>query len=245
MANSGQGAGKTNISSVTVQGTGLLDDYVVTPQDVFADTPLRRLVKVTSEGAGTVYPGGNLLVPDGTANLTIQILPAPDSVIGDVWVNGSSIGAPTQYTFTSVTADQTLHVVFADLYTSEHRVPVSWMTDNALGGDQENGNADGDVMLNWEEYVAGTDPQDSNSVFEVINVFYGGTYNRVTWYGTTNSGVTIPFNMWRTTNLLDQGAWELIEDASIPRSADGTNVWDDLAPPNRKSYYQPSISWPY
>jgi len=244
MANAGIGGGKSSIASVEVQGVGFWDDYVVTPQDVFAVTPVRWLVKATSTAGGTVYPGGNLLIPDGT-NVTVSIIKNPDAVLGDVVVNGTSIGPTNSYTFTNVTSNQTLHAIFAPTRTPQHKVPLDWMADNSLPANDENGNADGDAALNWEEYVAGTNPQDSNSVFEVTDVYYGAGTNIVTWYGTTNSGVTIPFSMWRSTNDLVQDSWVMVATNAIPRSPTGINTWPDAKPPKGKAFYQPAVIWPY
>ena len=51
---------------------------------------------------------------------------------------------------------------------------------------------------------------------------------RLTWSGSTNSGVTTPFRLYRTTNVLSP-AWELIS-SNILRAGNGVNVWTDSAP---------------
>jgi hypothetical protein len=51
----------------------------------------------------------------------------------------------------------------------------------------------------------------------------------VQWYGTTNSGVTNGFDMYRSTDLLS-GVWQRVA-SNLTRSATGTNAWKDLAPP--------------
>jgi hypothetical protein len=157
----------SKISSVALEGTGFLDDLVVTNGDVL-------VVNYTTKG-----------VPNDWLDL---------------------------YGFTDYENDQNL--------------------------DQ-----DQDGPKTWEEYVAGTNPTDSNSTFRVLSVARVGAANRVTWYGTLDSGVTTPFSMLRNTNLTT-GAWSLIATSSIPRSASGTNVWDDTnAPAGKPAYYRPMILW--
>ena len=62
--------------------------------------------------------------------------------------------------------------------------------------------------------------------FQQIAPVAGGL--RLTWPGTTNGGVTTPFQIYRATNL-PSPAWELIS-GSIPRAGNGFNVWTDSAP---------------
>lgn len=46
-------------------------------------------------------------------------------------------------------------------------VPLAWLLDNNLGEADVYGNADGDAFSNAAEFLAGTDPNDSNSFFRV------------------------------------------------------------------------------
>ncbi len=105
---------------------------------------------------------------------------------------------------------------------------------------------DGDFALNWEEYPAGTIPTNLTSVFKVLSVDYMSGSNRVTWYGTTDSGITKPFSMYRSTNALALDLWELIQSNSITRDASGTNEWWDVpAPEDVPAFYQPAILPPW
>jgi hypothetical protein len=105
---------------------------------------------------------------------------------------------------------------------------------------------DGDLALNWEEYPAGTIPTNLTSVFKVLSVDYMSGSNKVTWYGTTDSGITKPFSMYRSTNALALNLWELIQSNSITRDASGTNEWWDVpAPEDVPAFYQPAIRPPW
>ena len=87
---------------------------------------------------------------------------------------------------------------------------------------------DGDWMKTWEEYRAGTDPTNAASVFRLQEIAPVADGIRLTWSGTTNSGVTTPFLMYCATNLFSPG-WELIS-GGIPRAGNGLNVWTDAVP---------------
>ena len=105
---------------------------------------------------------------------------------------------------------------------------------------------DEDFALNWEEYAAGTIPTNKVSVFTVLSVESMAGSNKVTWYGTTNSGVTKAFSMYRSTNDLTMDLWELVETNSITRDSTGTNVWWDIpAPEDGPAFYLPAILPPW
>lgn len=100
------------------------------------------------------------------------------------------------------------------------------------------GDDDNDGASNWEEYLAGTLPNNPASVFRVIAQNLVDGTNWVTWLDGTNSPVTTDFLMYRSTNLL--GVWNLV-GSGIPRSLTGTNDWPDSAPPAGPAYYQPRL----
>lgn len=99
---------------------------------------------------------------------------------------------------------------------------------------------DEDGATTAEEYYAGTEENDTNSVFRIIAEEFLPGSNRVVWTGTTNSGVMIPFVMLRATNVLTGAEWRVV-DTNLVRSASGTNVWFDMDPPSMPAYYRPAI----
>ncbi|MFO7997810.1 MAG: S8 family serine peptidase [Bacteroidales bacterium] len=60
---------------------------------------------------GTIDPSGSITVEHG-ASQSFTIIPDPGYFVGDVLVNGLSVGPLSDYTFENVTADQTISVVF-------------------------------------------------------------------------------------------------------------------------------------
>ncbi|MCE9614962.1 MAG: hypothetical protein K8T26_11835 [Lentisphaerae bacterium] len=102
---------------------------------------------------------------------------------------------------------------------------------------------DGDGATNLEEYYNGTDPSNPLAVFKVMVMQRTGTVSRVEWLGSTNSGFTTTYSMYRATNMPATSfpnGWILVA-TNIPRSATGTNLWFDPSPPAVRSFYRPSL----
>ncbi|MFC1497087.1 choice-of-anchor Q domain-containing protein [Verrucomicrobiota bacterium] len=125
--------------------------------------------------------------------------------------------------------------------TDADQMPDGWEISNSLNplSDDASGDADTDNSQNLDEYIAGTDPGNSNSIFKIImhsghdandfgSLVQAVTSNaevKIMWLGGTN-GVTNAYQIYRATNLLD-GVWTPI--TNYPRTnASGTNVWIDL-----------------
>ncbi len=95
-------------------------------------------------------------------------------------------------------------------------------------------------METWEEYCAGTDPTNAASAFRLQEIAPVANGIRLTWSGTTNSGVTTPFMTYGATNLFNP-MWEL-RSGSIPRASDGLNVWTDSVPATRtQGFYRVAV----
>jgi hypothetical protein len=115
--------------------------------------------------------------------------------------------------------------------SAPHGTPLTWLRSYGFTNDfavAEEGDPDGDRMKTWEEYRAGTNPTNAASVFRFQQIAPAANGIRLTWSGTTNSGVTAPFLIYRATNLFHP-AWDLLS-GSIPRAGNGFNVWTDSAP---------------
>ncbi len=85
--------------------------------------------------------------------------------------------------------------------------------------------SDGNDMSNWQEYIAGTDPTDPESMFRLLGVVLdpetGVTV--VNWYGGTNGPVS-PYIV-QTLDSLSGGtlSWETLTNAAA--RVPGTNFW--------------------
>ena len=95
---------------------------------------------------------------------------------------------------------------------------------------------DGDGETNLEEWIAGTDPGNANDVFEILRIDKLVGSNCVWWRIGTNTEITTPFTMRRTTNRDDVAFAEIAN--GIPRDPSGTNVFYDTNTPVESVYYR-------
>lgn len=107
-------------------------------------------------------------------------------------------------------------------------IPDAWEAMYAAGrngheglnsmGDDASADNDGDGRSNWEEYVAGTDPLDENSVFGVVAIDVGGRAVSVT-AGPGAAGRR--YSLMRSEALGDAASWKAVATAE---GGDGGNV---------------------
>ena len=105
------------IGNVTVDGSsvGAVSTYTftnVTANHTIAATFSQVFtITASTDTGGTITPSGAVQVTSGNSQ-TFTITPNTGNTIGSVTVDGSSVGAVSTYTFTNVTADHTIAVVF-------------------------------------------------------------------------------------------------------------------------------------
>lgn len=175
---------------------------------------------------GTILPGGAVEVPCG-GGTNLSITPADYWDITNVVVNGASVGVTGAWSFADVTNHQSLAAYLSPRLAS-HDVPKWWLAamnpawsndfDAAATNDQDN-----DLLLTWQEYLAGTHADDAESVFEIAEAAVVNGSNCLTWFSPVSDPSLPPFGIMRATNL--HHGWKLVGTAS--RSPDGTNVWCD------------------
>jgi len=154
------------LSRIVFQGEGQVDDLVV---DDYNSMLYRRIV--ASSGAhGCVDPSGELYVPVGTST-NIAVLPDTFYGVRSVFVDGQNIGSTGNYTFTNVCDEHTLAADFAARLTASG-VPELWLNglnpawvDNFEAHAREDSGGDG--IDNGQEYEAGTDATNAQSVFMI------------------------------------------------------------------------------
>jgi trimeric autotransporter adhesin len=179
---------------------------------------------------GSKYKGGDYL--DGLLDeMRISNTPRSSNWVWACWLNQAS------NTIFSTYGSVTNGGISSN--TTPHGVPYSWLSIYGITTNQsqaETNDPDGDGMATWQEYFAGTDPGIKSSAFAVLSV---ATNNTLNWFGTTNSGVTNGFRMYRGTNLL-RDTWSLVA-SNLTRSATGTNTWTDPSPPlSPLIFYRPA-----
>lgn len=124
--------------------------------------------------------------------------------------------------------------------------PYDWLTSYGVSNHYETADTndwDKDGAATWEEYAAGTEPDNAASVFVLQALDPQGAGYRLQWYGTTHHGVTNPFTILRGDTPDSGATWTTVQ-TGIGRSPDGTNTWDDPAPPSGNTFYRIEIPWP-
>ena len=80
---------------------------------------------------------------------------------------------------------------------------------------------DGDGMLNWEEYLAGTDPTDDQSILKIVRLQVApGGHPYLEWIGGTK-GPSTPYVVECTEALINPNWQEVGQSARL----DGLNSW--------------------
>jgi hypothetical protein len=88
---------------------------------------------------------------------------------------------------------------------------------------------DGDGMLDWQEYVAGTDPTDRNSVLKIDSVALAGTNDVIlTFRAIANKTYTVEY-----TDALAGGTWPRLADVAAQPSNREETVRDKGFLPHR------------
>ena len=108
------------VADVAVDGTsvGALTSYTfanVTVSHTISATFARRSLSITPSASanGTISPSAMQNVLYGAASPAFTMTPASGYHVGAVLVDGVSVGTPTSYTFSNVTANHTISVTFA------------------------------------------------------------------------------------------------------------------------------------
>lgn len=226
-----------------VQTTHTIDVWFAAVESYFA-------IAATAGVGGAIAPSGVVLVASGS-NQTFTITTNFGYAISNVFVDTSPPVVTNSWTFYGVTTSHTILVYFQPLppmFTS-NGTPYSWLQSYHLtnGGYEvaDTNDFDRDGAAAWQEYQAGTDPTNILSVFKVLRVQARTGSNNVSWYATTNSGVTNYMHISRSTNLR-YASW-ITWASNIQRSASGTNDWWDTNLPAAgiPVFYRPFLSTNY
>ena len=222
------GSGSAPASGSTTN-TGL---FVMTEDTTVTWTWLAQYqLTVTVTNDGSTDPSNTTWQTGGYVTLTATPDPGA-SFVGWSGTNTSDTVLSANQISVFMDGPRTIGATFTE--ASGHTTngtPHSWLDGYGIAYSNDAVDLDGDGMLTWEEYIAGTNPNDSNSYFRVISIGQADGSNRVTFYGGTN-GAPTPFGIYRRTNSLLIGNWKFY--AIKPRDQHvGTNTyiyWDTNLP---------------
>jgi hypothetical protein len=159
------------------------------------------------------YPVQTLAGPNGAispvnpliergADVTLTILPDTWYDIEDVQVDLLSVGAVSAYTFTNVTSSRTLTASFAAQRTGNTATPLWWLAQYGYTNDFEAAalaQLDGTGYANWQQYIAGTDPTDPNSVLRFDAILTGQSEDLEVQWSAVPGRV---YTLYSITNLV-------------------------------------------
>ncbi len=123
--------------------------------------------------------------------------------------------------------------------TTSMGVPIDWYTNNGLDPNNPTKDTDGDGSPDWAEWVAGTDANNPSNFLEVV--IAEGSMGGLSWSGTTNTGGSATYSIYRRADLLT-GDWGTPVVNGIPK---GTTTWTDPMPPADGANYKLGIPWTY
>lgn len=167
------------VASLAYQGTGMIDDVVVTDEDPFGTTGPQYYIASVLTGLGTASPSILETVNEGDAAEIIYTYTGGEDwgAITAFLENGvpvtDAIGK-TVYTssYASVMMSYTNDVTFGVAIAPAGTVaPTLWAL--SYGGDPDAANEDNDALDIDQEYLLETDPTVSN-VFEIIEIGIDG-----------------------------------------------------------------------
>ena len=138
------------------------------------------------------------------------------------------------------TATHTASITVQPATTTTRGTSIPWLVNRfGTSADYEVVDAtdhDGDGQPTWLEYRAGTNPQNGADSFRIVNLTVNGNGSvTLEWRGSSEHGVTTPFRVLASSNLLESG-WQVREE-SVPRAAIGNTIWTDAAPPSGSKYF--------
>lgn len=209
------------LSSIAYQGTGMIDDVVVTDQDPFGTIVTEYNIYSEVTG-GTADPADDPIVV--AANGSTSVTYTATETYGEItafYENGNwvtdAIGETTyERVYTSVTNNFTNAVTFEVLYAYDGTTPLGWVFEwpgATNGPDQDN---DGLVLA--QEELLQSDPTVSNA-FEIVEIGFetgGLPYLKYLSWGAPNGDLTVS----NTTDLVN-GPWTSLTTSNITTEASG------------------------
>jgi hypothetical protein len=169
-----------------------------------------RLIHVFVSGSGSVNPSGAVVTELGATENFI-VAAATYHHIDDVLTNGNSVGLGPGMVATNVVWENiefdgsgSLNANFLPNRTT-NGVTEFWLAANGLTNAAPDieamGDQDLDDLLTWEEFIAGTDPNDAGSVWRVTALTYidADAAHVISWPSVSNRN----YRLYCSTNVFE------------------------------------------
>jgi len=253
--NLGSGADITNVTICGVSASNIIDQsgtQVVVAAG--SGTPGPGEVKVYSESFGVTIKSNAFIYnpaieilfgPHGTVtpnHMTDVIYGGTTSFvvkadayyhIESIFTNGIRVSvANNKSVYTSswnnVTTTGLIYVAFAENLTTNTSTPECWLAQYGWTNNFEfaaTNDSDSDGMLNWQEWLTGCNPKDSNSVFRFTSSESdsSGQGMVIRWPSISNRF----YDLSRATNLMGETPFTVFPDASNMPARPPENVYTD------------------
>ncbi len=90
----------------------------------FVGGPVNHTINATSGSNGSISPSGAVSVSDGDSQ-TFTLTPTSGYLLDSLYVDGSSVTPQPSYTFSSVSANHTIHATYATIPVPTHTITAS------------------------------------------------------------------------------------------------------------------------
>jgi hypothetical protein len=172
-----------------------------------------------SSANGSISPSGNVVIIEGE-DQTFDITPDPGYQVANVNVDGSSVGAVTQYTFTNVQFDHTIHATFQSISHKVflplilHEIPLSPPGIPILNK-IHNPDGKNSYTVSWETAVNAANyvlQEADNTNFTGGSTVYDGPN---TSFNITGKGLGTYYYRVKAKNAAYESEWSNIESVKV------------------------------
>ena len=210
-------------------GTSLWLDNV----NVYVEDPSQiHTITATAGEGGSIDPSGSVQISDGRSR-TFTITPEEGHFIQDVQVDGKSVGTPTSYTFSKVTADHTIEVTFGGSGNAEQLIDENFESGAMPSGWKlEQTNTTG-INATWKIYkysgqyglYCSADEYDSENDYRVTGA---GQDERIVLPAQKLNGKTanFAFDFVANKTRLKNGKTVCTLEGSVDGGTTWTTIWN-------------------
>lgn len=239
------------IKQVVLQGSGKLDDMVITDSPVSVDLAGVTIVSVIQAGKGIISPAGTIDFSTVPVSTNYQITASNYWYIANVYtgaMSGTSSGAVVaaqgtndfSLAMSNIGADSFVYVYFAPTLVGTYQTPSEWLSRYGVPTGTDTNDSDNDGMSDGQEYTAGTRPNNSNSLVKILSETIANGTNTIQWLGANaTDGNGRVYTMRASTNLLDS-TWPTA--ASLTLTSGTTNTTTISLPAGSPVFYRINVT---